>query len=421
MEIKLPNVGENVEKAKLVRILVKQGDTVAKDQPIVEIETEKATLEVPADSAGTVSSINVREGDEIRVGQTLITLEVGADAKQEEKPEPQPQAAEEAEEAPAKSHREVAAEEDWEPASALRAPVSALPPAAPSVRRFAREVGVDIGKVQGSGPYGRISVEDVKAHARRASGGPVPATMPSRRAELPDFSRWGEVAIKDISNIRRVTSERLSQSWNAVVHVHHQDMADITELENLRKLRNEKTSGVKLTVTAVIIKILAAILKKHPAMNSSFDAAGQKLIYKKYIHIGVAVDTPRGLLVPVIRDVDQKTILQLADELDALAKKARDGKLTPDEMSGGTFTVTNLGGISGTQFNPVVNWPEVGILGVSRASKMQVWTDSGPQWRLMLPLCFAYDHRVIDGADGARFLRDVAADLTSPFELMLEI
>ncbi|MEN6625863.1 MAG: dihydrolipoamide acetyltransferase family protein [Candidatus Sumerlaeia bacterium] len=420
-EIKLPNVGENVEKAKVVRVLVKAGDSVAKDQPLIEIETEKATLEVPADAAGRVAAVKVAAGDEIRVGQTIVTLEGGEAPPSAEQP-----AEESEEEAPAHSHRETAAEEEIDVESAIRNPQSAIstPPAAPSVRRFAREVGVDINEVRGSGPYGRISIEDVKAHARRASGGPIPAAMPATRAAtppLPDFGRWGEIEIRDISNIRRVTAERLGHSWAAVVHVHHQDAADITDLENLRLKKNEKTQEPKLTVTAVIVKALAAVLKKYPMVNSSFDAENQKIILKKYIHIGVAVDTPRGLLVPVIRDVDEKSIMELAGEIDAFAKKARDGKLTPDDMSGGTFTVTNLGGIGGTQFNPVVNWPEVAILGVSRASRQQVWFEGGPQWRLMLPLCLGYDHRVVDGADAARFLRDVAADLTSPFELMLEI
>ncbi len=432
MEIKLPNVGENVEKAKVVRVLVKPGDPVARDQPIIEIETEKATLEVPSDAAGNVSAVLVKEGDEIRVGQAIVALGDGGAA-----PQPAESPAEETdEEAPARSHRETTAAEEVEPDSAPRAPQpphaqsvslspqSPLAPAAPSVRRFAREIGVEIDQVQGSGPYGRVSIEDVKAHARRAAGGPVPPPMPAagRTAPpLPDFSRQGEIETRELSNIRRVIAERLGYSWATVVHVHHQDMADITALENLRVEHNQKTAGVKLTVTAVIVKVVAAELKKHPAMNSSLDATGGRLIYKKFVNIGVAVDTERGLLVPVIRNADQKTIMQIAGEIDALAKKARDGKLAPDDMSGGTFTVTNLGGIGGTQFNPVVNWPEVGILGVARAGKTQVWAEGGPQWRLMLPLCLGYDHRVIDGADGARFLRDVAAALANPFELMLEI
>ncbi len=469
-EIKLPNVGENVASAKIVRVLVHEGDAVKKEQPVVEIETEKATLEVPSESDGTVGRILVHEGDEIQVGQTIMTLDGGAGGAATEdkgKVEPAPAAAAaspaakeaqaeaeqvgtgpekprdpaeaaaagEAERQRDDEHKAQVAQPEatakFEAASAPSSPDDRpLAPASPSVRRFAREIGIEISQVEGTGSYGRITAEDVKAYARRAASGQGPAA-PARPAAgggpapqpLPDFAKWGEVEAQDLSNIRRVIAQRLSYSWQTVAHVHHQDVADITQLEALRQQRNEQAGkdGVKLTVTAVALKVLARALSKYPAMNSSIDMASGKLILKRYIHIGVAVDTPRGLLVPVIRDVDKKSILDLAAELTAVSKKARDGKLGPDEMKGGTFTITNLGGIGGTQFNPIVNWPEVGILGLSRARKEYVMHEGRPQWRLMLPLCLGYDHRVIDGADGARFARDVAAALSNPLNLLLEI
>ena len=302
-------------------------------------------------------------------------------------------------------------------------------PASPSVRRFAREIGVDVAQVKGTGPYGRISVEDVKAFSKQSrAGGPAAAGAPAgvgtiAAPPLPDFAKWGEVEAQELSNIRGVIARRLAYAWAAIPHVHHQDKADVTELEALRKRRNEKAGeqGARLTMTAVILKVLARVLKQYPSMNSSLDLAANRLILKNYIHIGVAVDTERGLLVPVVRDVDQKSIIQIAGELDELSKKARAGKLTPDEMKGGTFTVSNLGGIGGTQFNPIVNWPEVGILGVSRASLEYVMHEGSPAWRLMMPVCLGYDHRVVDGADAARFTRDVVAALSSPFNLLLEL
>ena len=300
-----------------------------------------------------------------------------------------------------------------------REPVPPVP-AAPSVRRLARELGVDITRVEGSGPAGRISPDDVKAFAKAvvtgaaAGGGPMP--MP-----LPDFSRWGEIERQPMTNIRRKTAERMAHAWATIPHVVQHDVADITALEALRKryAPQAEAAGGKLTLTAIALKAVAAALQRFPQFNASVDMAGEAVILKRYVHIGVAVDTERGLLVPVIRDADRKGIVELSVELAALSEKAKARKLTLEDMEGGTFTITNLGGIGGTAFSPIVNAPEVAILGMSRARTEAVWLDGAFEPRLMLPLSLSYDHRVIDGADAARFLRWLAEALEQPFVLSL--
>ncbi|HXE71093.1 MAG TPA: 2-oxo acid dehydrogenase subunit E2, partial [Candidatus Nitrosotenuis sp.] len=294
-------------------------------------------------------------------------------------------------------------------------------PAAPSVRRVARELGLDIREIQGTGPGGRISIEDVKAHARqilqsRLASGPATAAAPS---PLPDFTRFGEVEFEPLSSVRRLTAESMARSWTQVPHVTQHDKADITELEEWRKGYSARVEGGKLTVTAILIKVVAAALKVFPRFNSSLDLANQQIVLKKYCHIGVAVDTERGLLVPVVRHADRKGLGQIAAELGQLADKARTRKIGPDEMTGGCFTITNLGGIGGTSFTPIVNWPEVAILGVSRGTTEPVWRQGGFVPRLMLPLSLSYDHRVIDGADAARFLRWVCQALENPWQMLL--
>jgi pyruvate dehydrogenase E2 component (dihydrolipoamide acetyltransferase) len=301
-------------------------------------------------------------------------------------------------------------------------------PAAPSVRKLAREVGVDIHDVQGTGPAGRISQDDVKEHARRIlssvgssaeaarAGGRPPVAKP-----LPDFSKWGEVERQPMSNIRRKTAENLSYAWNAIPHVTQCEKADITSLEALRKeygAEVEKRQG-KLTVTAILVKVLAAAVKQFPQFNASADMQAQEIVFKHYVNIGVAVDTDRGLLVPVIRHADQKNITEIAVEVQQLAVKARDRKLSLEDMSGAGISISNLGGIGGTYFTPIVNWPEVAILGVSRGHMEPVWTGDTFEPRLMLQLSLSYDHRVIDGADAIRFLRWVADALEQPFLLSL--
>jgi pyruvate dehydrogenase E2 component (dihydrolipoamide acetyltransferase) len=294
--------------------------------------------------------------------------------------------------------------------------------AAPSTRRTARELGVDITQVEGTGPGGRISVDDVKAYARGvltgASG--APATRVASQP-LPDFSQWGEVEVQPMRNIRRVTAERLSAGWAATPLVTQCDKADITELEKLRQkyAKQAEKAGGKLTITAIALKVIAGALKQFPQFNSSVDMAGQAIVLKKYVHVGVAVDTDRGLMVPVLRDVDKKGIVQLSVELAQFAEKTKAGKLAPAEMQGGSFTISNLGGIGGTYFTPLVNAPEVAILGMSRAVMEPVWNGSAFEPRLMMPLSLSYDHRVIDGADGARFIRWVCEAFEQPFLLAL--
>jgi pyruvate dehydrogenase E2 component (dihydrolipoamide acetyltransferase) len=294
-------------------------------------------------------------------------------------------------------------------------------PAAPSVRRIARELGVEIDHVTGTGASGRISVEDVKEHVKRLVSG-VSRGGGTAAEALPDFSRWGEVERQPMRAVRRKTAEHLSSAWSTIPHVTQHDLADITSLDQLRKRYAKQTeaAGGALTVTSIAVKVVAAALKAFPQFNASIDMAAGELILKKYINVGVAVDTDRGLLVPVIRDADTKNIVQLSIELSQLAEKARSRKIALDEMQGGCFSISNLGGIGGTSFTPIVNAPEVAILGISRARMEPVYTDGQFAPRLMLPLSLSYDHRVIDGADGIRFLRWVVEALEQPFLLALQ-
>jgi pyruvate dehydrogenase E2 component (dihydrolipoamide acetyltransferase) len=478
IDFTLPELGENVTAGDVVRVLVSPGDSVAKDQPVLELETDKATIEVPSSVAGTVKDIRVKQGERIKVGQVVLTVDDGgaaapkaaagkAAADEGAKPKPQPPGAPTEgglsqkvpgqSEAAASSGGAKRAKEDagqgradqpeaQQPeavaeskprrgevvdisrgARATPAPAASAEtvdqgpaaPAAPSVRRLARELGVDIRRVSGSGPGGRISTDDVQAFVRSAlAGGGGPATAPTA---LPDFTKWGEVERKPMSNIRRKTAEHLSSAWNQIPHVTQHDKADITSVEELRKkyaAQAEKAGG-KLTMTAMALKIAASALQRFPQFNASADIGRNEIVYRKYVHVGVAVDTPRGLLVPVIRDVDRKGIIELAVDLANLSEKARAGKLSLDEMQGGGFTITNLGGIGGTSFTPIVNWPEVAILGISRGTTEPVYDGHSFQPRLMLPLSLSYDHRVIDGADGARFLRWIAEALEQPFVMSL--
>ena len=479
-EFKIPELGENVSSGDVVRILVKPGDTLAKDQAVLELETDKATIEVPSNVAGTVKEIKVKAGDKVKVGQLILTLDDGAagnpesaatqeskaDAKadaapapkeqpagapeegglsQKASPEPKPAAAA-AERGAAERNKGIAEPPEGQAADAprqkrgevvdinrgARQPQSApaaevaagpAPPAAPSVRRLARELGVDITRVTGSGEGGRISVEDIQAYVKEALADPGVAAAGGGAATqpLPDFTKWGEVERKPMSNIRRKTAEHLGHAWQVIPHVTQHDRADITALEALRKQfgpQAEKAGG-KLTMTAIALKIVAGALRKFPQFNSSLDLSSNEIVYKKGIHVGVAADTERGLLVPVVRDVDRKGIIELAVELAKASEKARAGKLSLDEMQGGGFTITNLGGIGGTSFTPIVNWPEVAILGISRGATEPVWNGQAFQPRLILPLSLSYDHRVIDGADAARFVRWVAEAFENPFLLAL--
>jgi pyruvate dehydrogenase E2 component (dihydrolipoamide acetyltransferase) len=421
----LPELGESIESGDVVQILVAVGDQIAAEQSVLEIETDKAVVEVPSPVSGSVMAIHVAAGDKAAVGQLIVTLETdGAasndiptptEAPAEAKPEPA--------DSPAPLKTSIAVLADAPPRPAPEARSGA--PAAPSVRRLAREIGVDIHEVPGSGPGGRVSAEDVKCYARTRPPGKSGATPPAMAAAvvpLPDFSRWGDVERRPMSNVRRLTADQMARTWATVPQVTQYDRADITEIEQLRRQYAPKAAaaGGRLTITAIALKVAAAALKRFPQFNASVDMATHEIIYKQYYHVGVAVDTDRGLLVPVIRDVDRKNVITLAAELNELAERARSRKTGLEEMQGGTFTLTNLGGIGGTGFSPILNAPEVAILGMARSRMEPVYVDGQLAARLMLPLSLSYDHRLIDGADGARFLHWVAEALAQPFLLSLE-
>ncbi len=434
-EIRLPEVSENIQSADVVKLLVGVGDTVEVDQPIFEVETEKAMFELPSPEAGAVVEILVEAGDQVTVGQVLMKVETEgavekkapqADGKEVEEAQVEPQPAPERGEPEAAAPGESATEE---PPPAVRSPSPAEPagnpkkppaPAAPSVRRMARELGVDINRVQGTGPRGRISMDDVKNFTKSALASPSAGIGAIR--PLPDFTKWGGVRREAMSKVRRLTAESMANAWATVPQVTQYDKADITELEAFRKkyAGKAKAAGGKLTVTAILLKVLASALKVFPQYNASVDMAAQEIVFKDYVNVGVAVDTDRGLLVPVVKNADAKNIVQLSTELSELAGNARAGRITPDEMDGGNFTISNLGGIGGTGFSPIVYPPQVAILGVSRSGTEPVWMDGEFKPRLMLPLSLTYDHRIIDGADGARFLRWVVEALEQPFLLALE-
>ena len=437
----IPELGENVVAGDVVRIMVKPGDQLKKDQPVLELETDKATIEVPSSIAGVVKEVKVKQGQKVKVGEVVLTVDESASAPAPEAAAEKPVAAPAAAPAPSAPSAPAAAPAPAAAASKVvdinRAPsrpaaasapqsapassAAAQVAAAPSTRRYARELGVDITTVDGSGPGGRVSVDDVKAQARSIiAGGGGGARIAA--APLPDFSQWGEVEVQPLKTIRRITAERMAQTWATVPHVTQCDKADVTELEKLRQKYGKKAekAGGKLTITAIALKVIAAALKTFPDFNSSLDVAGNALVLKKYVHIGVAVDTERGLLVPVIRNVDQKNIVQLSVELAEFAEKTKAGKLQPAEMQGGSFTISNLGGIGGTYFTPIINAPEVAILGMSRSVMEPVWTGESFEPRLMMPLSLSYDHRVIDGANAIRFLRWVCEAFEQPFLLSLE-
>jgi pyruvate dehydrogenase E2 component (dihydrolipoamide acetyltransferase) len=510
----LPELGENVAAGDVIRVLVKQGDTIQKDQPVLELETDKATIEVPSSVSGTVSAINVKAGDKVKVGQTILTVDDGAapaqGAPKAGETQAAPAEARPAAQAASPQPAETQTQTEWdvpatpqpaqppaETQSQPASPKSELPgteagprpeparaeagpkpekraanvldmrptrpqqpaepaapdqaagppvPAAPSVRRLARELGVDIARVPGTGPGGRIAPEDVKAFVRSGSPRPSP---PAGTSQPTAFEKWGEIERKPMSGVRRKTAEHLSIAWQAP-HVTQHDRADVTALEELRHKyapRVEKAGG-KLTVTAIAAKIAAEALRRFPQFNTALDLAAEEIVYRKSVHIGIAVDTERGLLVPVIRDADRKTITEISAEVSRLSEKARARKLTIEEMEGGSFTITNLGGIGGTAFTPIINAPEVAILGLSRSSIEPVWrprpTRGGPGERgaapgeserslaslesdgefefaprLILPLSLSYDHRAIDGADAARFLRWIVEAMENPLTIFL--
>lgn len=445
-DFKLPELGENIEEADVLKVLVSEGDTIEAGAPLIEIETEKATLEVPAETGGTVSKIHVHEGETIKVGQLIATIDSGA-APVATKAAPQPAA----EPAPAAEPPSSAPEPPAQPEPVATAAAPAAPPgaptlrpaaavptppppqgavfAAPSVRKFAREIGVDLAKVSGSGPGGRITEDDVKGAARtRPPSIPAHALDGARPAaaarSLPDFSQWGPISREPLSRLRRTVARNMTQSWTEIPHVHLQHHADITSMEEMRRQYKDRArkAGGNLTISVMMVKIVASALRAFPRVNSSFDMETQELVLKDYVHIGVAVDTERGLVVPKIENVDGKNIIELSVELNGIAERARAGQLTIDEMQGSTFTVTNLGSLGTGFFNPIINWPEVAVLGLGRAEQRATWDEEHGQWapRLIMPLTLGHDHRVLDGADGARFMSWIVEAIRNPLLMALE-
>ena len=426
IEVNLPALGEGIESGDIVAVLVSQGSDIAVDDPVLEIEIDKGVVEMPSPLAGKVTAVHVSVGDKAAVGQLVLTVESEAPAPGSGPAAPPPAPAEKEGPQTAPPAPPPAPVPAPAPPAGTDTPAPAkLVPAAPSVRRLAREIGIDIAEVRGTGPGGRISADDVKTHSRALNSGraaaPAAAGAQAGAAPLPDFSKWGDVERKPMSNVRRVTARHMANVWGTIPHVTQFDRADVTDLEAWRRKYGEtvEAAGGKLTPTAIAMKVAAAALAKFPAFNASIDVGSEEVIYKKYINIGVAVDTERGLLVPVVRDVDRKNILELSVELTEISARARSGKLAIEEMQGGTFTISNLGGIGGTSFTPLVNAPEVAILGIARSSQEPVLVAGEFAPRLMMPLALSYDHRLIDGADGARFLRWFCDAVENPFLLAL--
>ncbi|QDT63929.1 2-oxo acid dehydrogenase subunit E2 [Calycomorphotria hydatis] len=438
IEFRLPEVAEGVTSADISDLSVAEGDTIEAGQVIAEVETEKAVAPVECPHAGTVSKIHVSAGDTVEIGAVLLTIEESSDAAKSAPAEtPQP-AAEAKAEAPAKSEESASkptprfSVSDHKESNGRRGPA----PAAPSVRRLARELGIDLHAVDGSGSGGRITAEDVKAYASGKTTSSVPGfpergnlaatattsdVSPMAAPPLPDFTEYGMVNREKMNKLARTAAANLSYAWQAIPHVTQHDYADITDLEAARKsfMATVGKNGPKITMTAIMVKAVVGCLKAHPQFNSSLDMGAGEIVFKNYYNIGIAVDTEFGLVVPVIRDADQKTILDIAAELTEISAKARDRKLQMSDMQGGTFTISNLGGIGGASFTPIVNYPEVAILGMSRGQKTPKLVDG--QWteRMMLPLSLSYDHRVINGADGARFITTLNRSLSDFMSLLV--
>lgn len=417
VEVKVPDIGDFAEVA-VIEVLVKPGDTVAVEQSLITVESDKASMEIPSSHAGVVKELRVAVGDKVAMGSVVVVLEAaGATSAPAAAPTPTPTPA-----APAPAASSPASTSSSSPAAPAAAPAAgSLPHASPSVRRFARELGVPLAEVRGSGPKGRITQDDVQRFVKGVMAGD--AQTGAQKAKAPaaaaaggggafpgllawpqvDFAKFGAVERKDLSRIKKISGANLHRNWVVIPHVTNHDDADITELEAFRVQTNKENekSGIKVTMLAFMIKAAVAALKKFPEFNSSLD--GDQLVLKQYFHIGFAADTPNGLMVPVIKDADKKGIFQISQEMGDLAKKARDGKLSPAEMSGGCFSISSLGGIGGRYFTPIINAPEVAIMGVCRSTTEPRWDGKAFQPRLILPLSLSWDHRVIDGAAAARF------------------
>jgi pyruvate dehydrogenase E2 component (dihydrolipoamide acetyltransferase) len=423
-EVVVPDIGD-FKEVEVIEVLVHPGDSIAAEQSLITLESDKATMEIPAPFPGVVKELRIKVGDKVSRGTPILSVEANEGGVQQvQQKQPQAPAAPVAASAVPKEQPRLAAPgvaPAAQPAlSQATEPGAFKPHASPSVRKFARELGVDLAKVKGSGPKGRITHEDVQAFVKAVMKG-VPAaaaagTLAFNLPEWPqvDFARFGPVETKPLSRIRKLSGAYLHRNWVSMPHVTQFEEADITELEVFRKTNTTETEkqGFKLTMLAFLIKASVTALRQFPEFNSSLDKGGENLVVKKYYHVGVAVDTPEGLVVPVIRDADRKGVFDLARELAEVSKHAREKKLRPGDMQGGTFSISSLGGIGGTAFTPIINAPEVAILGVAKAAMRPVWDGKQFAPRLMLPLALSYDHRVIDGAAGARFISYLASVLS---------
>ncbi|MDH5545225.1 MAG: dihydrolipoyllysine-residue acetyltransferase [Gammaproteobacteria bacterium] len=431
-EVLVPDIGD-FSDVEVIEVLVKPGQQIKAEESLITVESDKAAMEIPAPESGVVKELKINVGDRVSQGSLLLIMEPSGDAPAVEAPKAAPvKAAAEAPKATAEAPKPAAASAPSKPAPAptplRQSPTAKIDEASfskayatPSIRKFARELGVDLGKVDGSGRKGRITKEDVQGFVKRAlsqgtGGGLGVAPMP----EI-DFSQWGEIEEKPLTKINKLTGQFLHRNWVTIPHVTQFDEADITDLESFRKsmVHEYKEKGVKLTMLVFLMKAVVSALREYPRFNSSLDATGENLILKKYFNVGIAVDTPDGLVVPVVKDVDRKTLIELAHELTELSIKARDKKLKPSDMQGGSISISSLGGIGGTKFTPIVNAPEVAILGVSRSKMQPVWNGKEFEPRLILPMSLSYDHRVIDGADGARFTSFLSRVLSDTRRLLL--
>lgn len=469
-KFKLPDLGEGVHEGEILEIPVSVGDEVAEDDVILTVETDKAAVDIPSPYAGTVQEIHVEKGEIVHVGDVMLTFGNGGGTTEAEQEETEEEDSDEKKAQREQKREEQESEEEQKQGEKERQPQQREKaeqpeqgerggngrqgkqerepghpvPAAPATRRLAREEGVDLRQVEGSGPGGRVTREDVRSYAE--GGAPQreaeertpekgkeekrerqPLAMPQAGAapELPDFSKWGEVEHQPLRSVRRVTAQRMAQSWSQIPHVNHHDRADITELENMRQQLSDESGLKNLTLLTFVMKAVVASLKKYPRFNASLDSEAGEIIVKHYYNIGLAVDTERGLIVPVIRDVESKSLAELAEEMETLVKRTRAGETGLEEMQGGTFTITNVGPLGGTHFDPIINYPQAAILGIAHVDWQPVVQEKDGQRkiepRLMMPLVLAFDHRLVDGAEAARFMNDMVRMLEEPDRFMLRL
>jgi len=415
MDFKLPMLGEGSDSGVVVTLHVKEGDTLTKDQPVLDLENEKAVASIPSTVEGVVSKIHVKEGDKISVGAEILS--VSADGN------PPTASAEPVSQPASSSESKPAAAVALAPPAIAPLPTGVPPAASPSIRKMASDMGLDLTRVRGSGRGGRIELGDVRNYIQQlqtlAFGQEQARTVPTKPvAESIDFSKWGPVLKKPVTPLRSTIARRMVENWNAIPHVTQFEEADITGILSLRKqfVKAYEEKGARLTVTSILLKAVVETLRKHPAFNCSLDEAAEQIVFKEYFHVGIAVDTENGLIVPVIRDADKKTVFQLSKDLEELAAKARDRKVTGEDLKGGTFTISNQGGIGGAHFTPIVNKPEVAILGLGKGALKPVVREGKVEPRMLLPMAISYDHRVIDGGNAARF----AVDLVEAIQTMGE-